>query len=113
MVKKKVMKKKTDKTINILTHILALFTGFLGPLIIFLASEDKIAKKHAKYALNWQFSLMIYIFVSIPLVFILIGIPLLIAIGVLNTIFCIIATVKASENTFWKYPLAIPFFKVK
>jgi len=32
---------------------------------------------------------------------------------ILNMVFCIIAIVKASENTFWKYPLTIPFFKVE
>ncbi len=107
------VKKKIDNTLNILAHILGLFTGFLGPLIIFLASKDKVAKKHAKYALNWQFSLMIYVFVSIPLIFFLIGFILLPALIILNMVFCIIAIVKASENTFWKYPLTIPFFKVE
>ncbi len=111
MVKKSV--KKEDKTLKILAHLLGLFTGFLGPLIILLAADDEKAKTHAKYALNWQFSLMIYVFVSLPLIILLIGFVLLPALLVLNLVFCIMATVKASEDVFWKYPLAIPFFKVK
>lgn len=107
------VKKDLDNTLKFLSHLLGLFTGFLGPLIILLVSKKEDEKNHAKYALNWQFSLMIYVLVSIPLIFILIGFVLLPALFVLNLVFCIMATVKASENLLWKYPLAISFFKVK
>ncbi len=73
----------------------------------------KKAKKHFKLALNWQFSLLIYSFVSVLLMVILIGIVFLFVLGILNMVFCIIATVKASEGKYWKYPMTIPFFKVK
>jgi uncharacterized protein len=108
-----VKKKKGDNTLGILSHLLGLFTGFVGPLIMFFAAEDKEAKKHSKFALNWQFSLLIYSFVSVLLMVIIIGIVFLVALGILNMVFCIMATVKASEGKYWKYPLTIPFFKVK
>jgi len=100
-----------QKTLEVITHIIGLFTYFIGALVIMLVSEDKEVKKHAKNALNWQLSMIIYSIISIILVFIIIGILLLIAIIVLNIIFCIIAAVKASEGKLWKYPLSIQFFK--
>jgi uncharacterized protein len=100
-----------DNTLKILTHILGLITGFIGPLIILLASEDKHDKEHSKKSLNWQISVAIYSIVSVALMFILIGIPIFIALYILNLIFCIMATVKASNNELWDYPLAIKFLK--
>lgn len=105
--------KKKDKTLSILCHVLGLLTGFLGPLIILLVSEEKNEKKHAKIVLNWQFSYLIYLIASIFLMIILIGFLGLVVFSILNLIFSIIGAVKASEGKFWKYPISIPFFKVK
>jgi hypothetical protein len=101
----------SDNILAILTHILGLFTSFLGPLIIFLASEEKYVKKHSKNALNWQLSLIIYFIGAAILTVILIGFVLMAALGVINLVFCIIAAVRASEKKFWEYPLTIKFFK--
>lgn len=103
------MAKGNDKTLAVLAHILGLVTGFLGPLIIYLVAQDESAKHHAKYALNWQISLIIYLVVSIILIFVYIGFFTLIALMILNLVFSIMAAVKAGENVLWKYPLAIPF----
>lgn len=104
---------KQNNTLPILTHLLGLFTGFLGPLIILLISTEKKAKDHSKIVLNWQFSLIIYFIISAILMIILIGFLGFIALGVMNLIFSIIGTVKASEGKVWKYPLSIKFFKIK
>ena len=98
-----------DNSLKSLTHILGIIAGFLGPLIVMLSTEDEEVKKHAKYALNWQLSLLIYFFASFILVFVLIGFLFLFALIILNLIFCIIAATKAKNNELWKYPLAIPF----
>ena len=100
------------KTLAVLTHVLGIITGFIGPLVMLLACQDKEVKKHAKVTLNWQFSYLIYIIISIILVFVIIGIPLLILLGILNIIFGILAAVKASEDKIYKYPLSIKFFKI-
>ena len=104
---------KQDTTLPILAHILGLFTGFIGPLIILLVSKKKYEKDHSKHALNWQISLIIYVLVSIPLMIVLIGFALLFAVMIMNLVFCILAAVRAGDNILWKYPLAIPFLKVK
>ncbi len=94
-----------------LVHILALFTGLIGPLIFLLASEDGGVKEHAKNALNWQISLLIYMFASAVLMLILVGFLLALVVFVLDVVFCIMAAVKANRNELWDYPLAIPFIK--
>jgi len=104
---------KQNNTLSILTHLLGLFTGFLGPLIVLLASENKQAKKHSKIVLNWQFSLLIYFAISGVLVLLFIGFFFFAALGIMNTIFSIIGAVRASEGQVWKYPLSIRFFKIK
>ncbi len=98
-----------DKTLCVLAHVLGLLTGFLGPLIILLASPDHRAKQHARMALNWQISLIIYMIVSFVLMLVLIGFLFILILAVLDLVFCIMAAVKAGDGIAWKYPLAIPF----
>lgn len=101
----------SKNSLLILPHILAFFTSFIGPLIVLLVSSKKDMRNHAKKALNWQLSIMIYFIISIVLMIILIGFFLLFILSLLNLIFIIIATIKASEQKLWDYPLAIKFFK--
>jgi hypothetical protein len=101
-----------EKTLEILAHILGWLTGFIGPLIIFLTTKDAAVKKHAKNALNWQFSLLIYVLLSMLLTLLIVGFVLLIALSIMNIVFCIIAAVKAGEDELWEYPLSIKFFRV-
>lgn len=103
----------SGNTLGILTHLLGLFTGFLGPLIILLATNDKKGKDHSRYALNWQFSALIYSVIGGILSMVFIGFIILGAVSILNIIFCIIATVEASKGELWNYPLSINFFNVK
>lgn len=102
---------QNDKTLGILSHVLAIFTWILGPLIIYLATQDKFAKDNAREALNWQISITIYYIISFVLIIILVGILLMVALGVINLVFCILAAVKASDNQVWNYPLTIRFLK--
>jgi len=106
------MAKSGDNTLPILTHVLGLITGFIGPLIILLVAEDKRSKNHAKAALNWQFSVLIYLVISFVLILILVGFLLIFVVAILNIVFSIIAAVKAGNNELWKYPLSIPFFNI-
>ncbi len=104
-------KNNDEKTLGILSHVLALFTGFIGPLVIFLVAEDKFSKDHAREALNWQISLIIYMIISFILMIILIGILLVIGLGIMNLIVCIVAAVKAGNGEDYRYPLTIRFLK--
>ena len=66
---------------------------------------------HGKESLNFQLSMLIYDAIAFALCFVLIGIPILILLWVLNTIFVIIASIQASEGKLYRYPLAISLIK--
>ena len=95
--------------------LLGLFFHFLGhlggPLIVWLMKRGDSPEidAHGKESLNFQISMLIYDAVAAILCVVLIGIPILIALWVLNTVFVIIASVKASEGKFYRYPFTIRF----
>lgn len=102
-----------DRNIALLVHLGTLFGGFLVPLIVWLVKKDEseFVAEHAKESLNFQISLILYIMASAILVFIIIGIFLLFAIGILSLVTVILASVAASKGEMYKYPLCIRFIK--
>jgi uncharacterized Tic20 family protein len=48
---------------------------------------------------------------AIPLCFIILGFPIIIALAVLKVVCVIIASVKAPKGELFKYPLVIPFIQ--
>lgn len=103
-----------EKTWGILMHIGGIFFGFISPLIVWLIYRERsqTLDQQGRAALNWHISYMIYMIASYVLAFIIIGFLMILAVAVLDLIFCIIAAVKASDREAWKYPLSIPFFNV-
>ena len=66
---------------------------------------------HGKESLNFQISMLIYDAIAAILCIFLIGIPILIALWVLNTVLVIIASIKASEGKLYQYPFTIRLIK--
>ena len=97
--------------------LLGLFFHFLGhilgPLVVWLMKRGDSPEidAHGKESLNFQISMLIYDAIAAILCFILIGIPILIALWVLNTVLVIIASVKAGEGQLYRYPFTIRFIK--
>ena len=60
---------------------------------------------------NFMISMLIYIVVSIPLMFILIGFLTFFAAIVMHIVFPIIGGIKANNGELWEYPLTIKFLK--
>lgn len=89
------------------------FGWIIGPLVVWLIKREESAyvDYHGKEALNFQISVLIYGIISVFLVFILIGIPILIALGIYQVVMIIIATIKASNGEYYRYPLTIRFLK--
>jgi uncharacterized Tic20 family protein len=85
----------------------------LGPLAVWLIkrSDSPDIDAHGKESLNFQISMLIYDAIALILCIFLIGIPILIALWVLNTVLVIIASVKASEGKFYQYPFTIRLIK--
>jgi len=99
-----------DKLLAVLCH-LSLFLGFafILPLIVYLVKkgESDFVAMHAKEALNFHISLLIYFICLIPLIFIVIGIPIYAALGIMAFVCSIIAVVKVADGAFYSYPLTI------
>jgi uncharacterized protein len=97
--------------------LLGLFFHFLGhilgPLVVWLIKRGDSPEidAHGKESLNFQISMLIYDAIAAILCIILIGIPILIALWVLNTVLVIIASVKAGEGKFYQYPFTIRLIK--
>jgi hypothetical protein len=94
------------------TFVIA-FGSILIPLIIWLTQKEKIKDldTHGKHILNFQFSLLIYSFICIPLVFIGIGILGLIVILILSIVYPIKNAMRASNEQLPVYPYSITFLK--
>src|SRR6266851_8000952 len=99
-----------EKIWSMLSHLSTFFgVGLILPLVVYLAvrNESEYVAGNAREALNFHISLLIYGLCCVPLIFILIGIPLLILLGLGSLVFAIIAAVKASDGRCYRYPLTL------
>lgn len=88
--------------------------GFVVPIVLWQMkkSDSEIIDKHGKIVLNWILTELIFVIVFGLLCLILIGIPLIIALGVVGIVFPIIGGIKANSGEIWPYPLSIKFFRL-
>jgi len=102
-----------EKTMALLSHLLAIFFGFIPPLVIWLIKKDesKFVGEHSKESLNFQITLAIATIISAILIFILIGIFLIWAIQIVRIVLCIVATIKTNEGKMYRYPLTLRLIK--
>ena len=87
--------------------------GFILPVVLWAMNKDNNTKVNAvgKHIINFMISILIYYAVSGVLCCLLIGIPMLIALGIIQIVFIIIATIKANNGETWRYPLTFDFLK--
>ena len=85
----------------------------LGPLIVWLAKRDESPQldAHGKEAVNFQLSMLLYTVISGVFCLVLIGFVFLAILWVLNAVFVIIASIKASDGKFYRYPMTIRFIQ--
>ena len=102
-----------DRMFGVLIWIVGLFFSIIGPLIVWLVKRDQSAYVDAvgKTVLNFNISYTIWIIVTALLSIILIGIPFLIAAGVMYFVFSIIGAVKANQGEDFTPWLTIRFLK--
>ena len=95
-----------ERTLAMLCHLLAIFVGFLGPLIIWLIKKDGSAfiDDQGKEALNFQLTVLIAMVIAAVTMCIYIGIVLAPAVGIANIVLCIMACIKANEGEHYRYP---------
>lgn len=101
------------RNLGVLTWLLGLFFSIIGPLIIWLIKRDEspFVDQTGKTVLNFNISYTIWIIVTAILSVILIGIPFLIAAGVLYLVFSIVGAVKANQGELFSPWLTIRFLK--
>lgn len=114
---------KDSRTWGMLCHLGGLagfifpFGNIIAPLVIWLIkkNEDKFVDEQGKEALNFQITLIIAAVIGFILTILVItmcvGIPLLAATGICNLIFCIMGAVKANNGESYRYPVNIRFIK--
>lgn len=100
-----------EKTMAILAHILSIVPGIgiIAPLVIYLVkkNESSFVAFHARESLNFQITVILMYIVSAILMIILVGVLLIWVVGIVNIVLVIIATIRASEGRFYRYPLSL------
>lgn len=89
--------------------VIPVIGSVLGPLVIWLIKREEMpfVDDQGKEALNFQITMLIASFVAFILVFVLIGIPLLFALGIFNIVVTIIGAVRANDGVRYRYPFAL------
>ena len=108
-----------DKTWGMIAHLSALagfvipFGNVIGPLVVWLIKKDTMpfVAEQGKEALNFQITVFIAVMICIPLMFILIGIPLMFVVGIGALVLSIIAAIKAQNGENYRYPFALRLVK--
>jgi uncharacterized Tic20 family protein len=99
-----------ERTLAILCHVLGIFFWIFPPLIIYLIKKDESAyvKAHAMEALNFQITVSI---AAVALALTIVGLLLIWVLWIVALVFMIIATINASDNKMYRYPLTIRLIK--
>ena len=93
-----------DRNLAVVCHVVAFFTYFIMPLIVWQMNKDKskFLSEHAKEALNFQITLTIYYVVGC-LIF-----PVVL---VYEIVYVVLAALAASRGELYRIPLNIRFIK--
>jgi hypothetical protein len=99
--------------LSMLSGLIVPLAGLIVPIIIYILKKDELPGlvPHGYVVFNWMISAIIYAIICIILMIVVIGIPLLFALGLVSLIFPIVGGIKASDGEVWPYPLSIKFFK--
>jgi uncharacterized protein len=98
-----------QRTLAMLAHLLWIFTGPIGALVIWLIKREEggFVEDQAKEALNFQITASIALIASAVLVLVLIGIVLAPAVSLASVVLAIIGAIKAHAGQRYRYPLTL------
>ncbi|MCS3902114.1 putative Tic20 family protein [Methylohalomonas lacus] len=110
---------KDERTWGMLCHLSAFagfiipFGGIIAPLIIWLIKKDEMpfVNDQGKEAINFQITVFIAALICFVLMFVGIGFLLLFALAIYAIVMIIIATIKANEGSYYRYPHALRLIK--
>ena len=113
------MPEKEERTWGMLCHLSAFagfivpFGGILAPLIIWLIKKDEMpfVNDQGKESINFQITLFVAAIICMILMFVGIGFLLIVALAIFGVIMIIIASIRANEGTYYRYPYALRLIK--
>ena len=99
--------------LSLLAGFVVPILGLVAPIVIWQLKKAELPglDVHGKIVMNWIISLILYGVISALLIMVLVGIPLLIALGIVCVVFPIIGGIKANNGEVWVYPLSFQFLK--
>lgn len=100
---------------SLLLGFIVPFAGLIIPIVLWQVKkkDSEVINMHGIIVTNWILTAVIFGVVFTILTYIIIGIPLLLALAVTSIIFAIIGGIKANNGEIWPYPLSIKFFKAE
>ena len=103
---------------GMLAHLLSfvaayLALGFVAPLVVLLVFGPRSAyvRAHAVESLNFNLSWLLYAVIGGILLIVAIGLFILIALGIAYVVLIVIASIRANNGEFVRYPLTIRFIR--
>lgn len=114
---------KDEKMMAMFIYLLGIFTGFVGPLVLWLVKRDesKFIDHHGKEVINFKITMVIVSLglgvVAVPVIFFTFGIgmlivlPLVMALGIYGLVMEIIGAVKANNGEYYEFPISIRLIK--
>ncbi len=97
--------------LSLLAGFLVPFAGLIVPIVIWQVKKTDLPglDPHGKMVVNWMISACLYAILCFLLIFVIVGIPLILALCLVAIVFPIIGAIKANDGVLWKYPLTITF----
>jgi uncharacterized Tic20 family protein len=100
-----------ERTTAMMCHLMGLLFGILGCLVVWLIKKDEseFVDDQGKEAVNFHLSLLIYVLVTIPVIFVTcgVGVVLTLAVAIFGWVMGIIAAIAANKGERYRYPLTI------
>ena len=115
----KIIDNKDERMWGMFCHLSALagfvipFGNIIGPLVIYSLKKDEytFVADQGKESLNFQISVLIYLLIGLVTIVLLVGIAVLILIPFISLILTVLASVRANDGEYYRYPLCIRFIK--
>ena len=104
-----------SRNLGVLSHLSAFVTFFgipslVGPLVVWLLNrDDAYVEAQAREALNFNLSFTLYGIVAGIAIILLVGLLALPAVLITWFVLVIVASVKAANGEYYRYPLTIRF----
>lgn len=104
---------RDECNLAMLAHLLGIFSGFIGPLVLWLVKrhEASFVSEQANEALNFQITMALAVFACVLLSFLVLPAILIPLLLVANFVFCVLAALDASKGKRYRYPFALRLVK--